>query len=99
MRRVSNPRTAGRDDVLAVLETALERAADGNPRLALVAGDAGVGKTRLAREPAGRAGSLGREVLWGECVPVQAGELPYAPTSRRCAGSRRPGPSMGSWRG
>ena len=79
MSRVSSPQLVGRDDVLAALETAWERAAEGNPRLMLVAGDAGVGKTRLARELAGRADSLGREVLWGECVPVQAGELPYAP--------------------
>ena len=95
MRRVSNPRMVGRDDVLAVLETALERAADGNPRLALVAGDAGVGKTRLARELAGRAGSLGRAVLWGECVPVQAGELPYAPIIAALRGLASPGPVHG----
>src|SRR5687768_15585892 len=95
MRRVSSPQLVGRDDVLAALAAAWEQAAEGNPRLVLVAGDAGVGKTRLARELAGRAGSEGREVLWGECVPVQAGELPYAPIVAALRRLSSPGPVHG----
>ena len=49
----------------------------------------------LARELAGRAGSLGRAVLWGECVPVQAGELPYAPIIAALRGLASPGPVHG----
>ena len=88
----------GREDALAALEAALERAAEGSPRLVLVAGDAGVGKTRLARELAGRADTAGREVLWGECVPVQAGELPYAPIVAALRGLGSRGPVMASSR-
>ena len=33
----------------------------------------------MARELADRARERGQRVLWGECVPLQAGELPYAP--------------------
>ena len=85
----------GREDVLAALEAVLERAAVGSPRLMLVAGDAGVGKTRLARELSGRAEAAGREVLWGECVPVHAGELPYAPIVAALRGLGSPGPVHG----
>ena len=69
----------GRDDELAALEATLEQAASGSFRLVLIAGEAGVGKTRLAREFADRASAAGRLVLWGECVPIQAGDLPYTP--------------------
>ena len=94
-RRVSSVRMVGREDALAVLEAAMERAAHGSPRLVLVAGDAGLGKTRLARELAARAASASSEVLWGDCVPVQAGELPYAPIVAALRGLRSPGPVHG----
>ena len=69
----------GRTEYLAALDRAMSRAAAGEPQWVLLAGDGGIGKTRLAREFAARAGSAGHRVLWGECVPSQAGELPYAP--------------------
>ena len=78
-RRVSSPLTVGRTDTQAALVAALAQASAGEPQLVLVAGEAGIGKTRMAGELAARAVTSGHRVLWGECVPLQAGELPYAP--------------------
>src|SRR4051794_1804749 len=57
------------------------RAADeGRPTLAFVAGESGVGKSRLLTELARRAREeCGARVLSGECVELGDGELPYAP--------------------
>ena len=65
-RRHSSPQIVGREDTLAVLEAALALAIEGDPGVVLLAGEAGVGKTRVARELAERAGDI--RVLWGECV-------------------------------
>lgn len=42
-------------------------------------GDAGVGKTRLLTEVAGRARSAGHRVLWGHCLDFADSLLPYLP--------------------
>jgi DNA-binding CsgD family transcriptional regulator len=76
-RRDSSPQIVGREDTLAALEAALARAIEGDPGVVLLLGEAGVGKTRVARELAERAGET--RVLWGEYVPLQASELPFAP--------------------
>ena len=76
-RRVSSPELVGRAEALSALVSALGRAAAEEPCLAVLLGEAGVGKTRLAREFAGRSSEV--LVLWGDCVPVGAGELPYGP--------------------
>jgi len=55
-----------RDGLLTALAAALSNAAAGEGRLVLVAGEAGVGKTALARMFAAEAGSSAR-VLWGAC--------------------------------
>jgi DNA-binding CsgD family transcriptional regulator len=77
--RVTSDRLVGRAGELAELEQALAEAAEGRPSLALVAGDSGVGKTRLVRELAARARDAGGQVLCGDCVELGEGELPYAP--------------------
>ena len=77
--RVSSSTFVGRSDQLSELETALADAAAGRPRLALVAGDSGVGKTRLISELAARARAAGARVLSGDCMALGEGELPYAP--------------------
>lgn len=69
----------GRSAELAELEAALADAADANPRIALIAGESGVGKTRLLSELAARARASGARVLSGDCVELGEGELPYAP--------------------
>lgn len=69
----------GRDDELARLLTALERARDGEARAVLIAGDAGVGKTRVLDEVAARAARDGTVVLTGHCVDLGDVGLPYLP--------------------
>jgi predicted ATPase len=71
-----------RERELARLGTALAAAARGSPRLLLVAGEAGVGKTRLVQEFATRVGD-GAQVLLGRCIQLRGGGLPYGPSSMR----------------
>src|SRR5215213_11236882 len=78
-RRVSSPVVIGRDAEAARLGAALERAAGGQPAIVLVAGEAGVGKTRLVHGLVGRAGELGAVALTGGCLDVGDGVLAYAP--------------------
>ncbi|MGW1953038.1 helix-turn-helix transcriptional regulator [Streptomyces sp. NPDC001920] len=69
----------GREGELGRLSGALERARDGEARAVLVAGDAGVGKTRVLDEVAGRAAGDGMLVLTGHCVDLGEVGLPYLP--------------------
>jgi DNA-binding CsgD family transcriptional regulator/tetratricopeptide (TPR) repeat protein len=78
-RRVSSPVLVGRDAEVARLDAALERAAAGRPAIVVVAGEAGVGKTRLVAELLGRAGERGAVALCGGCLDVGEGVLAYAP--------------------
>jgi DNA-binding CsgD family transcriptional regulator/tetratricopeptide (TPR) repeat protein len=64
----------GRSDELSRLEEALQQARLGSGSLVLVAGDAGVGKTRLVEHVAGASGAL---VLWGRAR--QGAATPYGP--------------------
>jgi predicted ATPase len=58
---MQSPVFVGRRDEVASLAALLDRAREGEPGFAIVAGEAGVGKTRLIMELAGRAG--------GRCRP------------------------------
>jgi DNA-binding CsgD family transcriptional regulator/tetratricopeptide (TPR) repeat protein len=78
-RRVSSPVLVGRDAEAAQLKAALERAAAGRPAIVVVAGEAGVGKTRLVADLVGRAGEVGAVALTGGCLDVGEGVLAYAP--------------------
>ncbi|MET8569392.1 AAA family ATPase [Streptomyces sp. NPDC004783] len=69
----------GREDELARLTGVLERARSGEPRAVLIAGDAGVGKTRTLDEVAVRAAAAGTTVLTGHCVDLGDVGLPYLP--------------------
>ncbi|MCI0347780.1 MAG: AAA family ATPase, partial [Chloroflexi bacterium] len=69
----------GRTGELARLEAALETASAGRGRLVIVAGEAGVGKTRLLDEFEVRAVARGARVLEGACLDLGAGALPYGP--------------------
>src|SRR5439155_11975972 len=78
-QRVSCPVLVGRDAEVARLRAVIERAAAGEPGTVLVAGEAGIGKTRLVDEAAGHAAGLGAVVLAGGCLDVGEGVLAYAP--------------------
>ncbi len=77
--RVSSAGFVGRSAELAELKVALRDAGSSRPSLAFVAGESGVGKSRLADELIHRARSTGARVLAGECVDLGSSELPYAP--------------------
>jgi predicted ATPase len=79
VRRVSSPVLVGRDGELAQLGALLERAASGQPAIVVVAGEAGVGKTRLVAELTHHATQAGVVVLSGGCLDVGEGVLAYAP--------------------
>src|SRR5215204_4636812 len=67
-----------RDDQLAALEDALMAAYRGDGGLAVLSGEAGIGKTRLANELTRLARQLGCAVLWGTCSEAEL-SLPYLP--------------------
>ncbi len=69
----------GRSGPLATLETALAEAAKGRPSTVIVAGEAGVGKSRLVGEFADRSRGAGTRVLTGGCLELGAESLPFAP--------------------
>ena len=69
----------GRAEELGRLVELLDQAEKGRPAVALVAGDAGVGKTRLLAELASRAEERGARVLVGGCMEGGNVGLPYVP--------------------
>jgi len=69
----------GRAAELARLEQALDGAAAGHGATALIAGPAGIGKTRLTGELAERARRRGATVLRGRCIDLVGAALPYFP--------------------
>jgi DNA-binding CsgD family transcriptional regulator len=77
--RVSSPTFVGRIEELKVLEAAWVRAADAEPAVVLLGGEAGVGKTRLVAELTARCAGDRTQVLAGGCVPAVEAGLPYAP--------------------
>jgi ATP/maltotriose-dependent transcriptional regulator MalT len=77
--RMTSDRFVGRSAELAELRAALEEAISSRPSLALVGGESGVGKSRLADELARHAREAGARVLSGDCVELGDDELPYAP--------------------
>ncbi len=60
-------RLVGRAGPLAVVQRALHDAAAGRGRVVLVAGEPGIGKTRLVQELAEAAGARGVDVAFGRC--------------------------------
>ena len=69
----------GRQDELARLASAAaEVAGSGRGQLVVIAGDAGIGKSRLVQEFGERANREGWTTATGGCVDVAAGALTYA---------------------
>jgi predicted ATPase/DNA-binding CsgD family transcriptional regulator len=90
---ISSTRFVGRTEELGRLSDALGAVARGTRRVVLVAGEAGVGKTRLIEEFSSRASDQGAVSTLGGCVDVSGG-LPFAPFAeafRRVLRSSEPG--------
>lgn len=68
----------GRSAEIASISSALERALAGEGSIALLAGEAGVGKSRLAYEILRRAEAAGTTVISAACQQLEH-NLPYAP--------------------
>src|SRR6266508_4657742 len=77
--RVTSPVLVGRVAEAAQLWAAFERAVAGSPATVVVAGEAGVGKTRLVSELLARARAHGALALVGGCLDVGEGVVAYAP--------------------
>jgi len=77
--RVSSPVLVGRSEELTWLSTALAEARIGQPAVALIAGEAGVGKTRLVEELIREATESQARVLVGGCVELGGEGFPFAP--------------------
>ncbi|MFC5818772.1 AfsR/SARP family transcriptional regulator [Nonomuraea harbinensis] len=88
-REGGRERLVGREREVRALEERLAEARGGRGGLVIVSGEAGIGKTSLARAAADVAGSRGFRVVWGRCpdeggAPAfwpwrQAGVLPARP--------------------
>jgi ATP/maltotriose-dependent transcriptional regulator MalT len=78
-QRVTSTRLIGRRQELGELEEALEDATAGRPRLVFIAGESGVGKSRLLRALLDAAEERGARTLGGACFELGQDELPYAP--------------------
>ncbi len=79
MARLSSPIFVGRASELERLRHALQLASVHRPATRLVAGDAGIGKTRLMNEFVAGARSSGAHILIGDCLQLGETGLPYAP--------------------
>ena len=78
MNRDVERRFIGRQPELRALDAALQCAVAGQPRIVLLAGEPGIGKTRTAQELLDHAARSGALPLWGRC-PEEPGAPPYWP--------------------
>jgi eukaryotic-like serine/threonine-protein kinase len=82
-------RLVGRGPQLDALQGAVQEARAGRGRLVALAGEAGIGKTRIAEELAAWARTRGTTVLWGRCVEDEGAPayLPWTQVLRELATS------------
>ena len=71
-----SPVLVGRAAEMAVLDESWAQARNGSPATVLIGGEAGIGKTRLVRH---LIADVEAEVLYGGCVDLSGGGLPFAP--------------------
>ena len=76
---VVSTRIVGRRDQVTRLGEALAVALGGRATVALVRGEAGVGKSRLIDEFVAALPARGATVLTGGCLDLSAGDLPFVP--------------------
>ncbi len=74
-----SPILVGRQAESTALDAALERVLGGESATVLVGGEAGVGKSRLIAELVIRARAAGARALFGGCVELDGGGIPFAP--------------------
>src|SRR4051794_37372692 len=82
----------GRERELAVLATGLDDALAGRGRLVLIAGEPGIGKSRLIEELTGRAEAHGAGVVVGRCWEAGGAPAywPWVQACRACLRERDP---------
>ncbi len=71
----------GREPELALINEAVEQAIAGRGSWLMMAGEPGIGKSRLAEEAAALAERRGMRALWGRCLE-EAGAPPFLPWTR-----------------
>jgi DNA-binding CsgD family transcriptional regulator/tetratricopeptide (TPR) repeat protein len=76
---VTSPVVVGRSEPLALLERGLDAVRAGRGQAVFLAGEAGIGKSRLARECADRAVADGLAVARGRSGPGAAAAVPFRP--------------------
>jgi DNA-binding CsgD family transcriptional regulator/tetratricopeptide (TPR) repeat protein len=79
----------GREEELDRLQVAFESAQAGDTITLCVGGEAGVGKTRLVTWFADRVRDAGGRVLFGGCIELGEGSLPYGPLTQALRGLGR----------
>ncbi|MFT3865185.1 MAG: DUF2791 family P-loop domain-containing protein [Solirubrobacterales bacterium] len=75
---VSSPVFIGREAELTTLAAELDTVEAGEGSAVLIAGESGIGKSRLVTELGTAARERGFTVLTGECLELAEGELPFA---------------------
>ncbi len=88
MRPVLCPVLVGRDGEMRHLRGALDAASTGRGRTALLVGEAGIGKSRLARELSAAARQQGLVVLTGRAVAGQV-PVPFRPFAEALSSALR----------
>ena len=91
-RDASSTAFVGRDRDLAALLRAYEAAASGLPTVALIAGEAGIGKSRLVSELTAEVERRGGRVMVGACLDLADGGLPLLPLAEALRGLARSTP-------
>lgn len=83
----------GRRDVVEQVGLVLDRASRGEGGMVLIAGEAGIGKTRLCAEIAQAQRDRGGEVLLGRCAPEESA-IGFAPIADALRLARRTSPRL-----
>jgi len=78
-RRVTSSALIGRGDELTAAVDAATSVQSGQARIMLIAGDAGIGKTRLVTEVCSRASQAGMLTAVGGCFQLGEASVAYAP--------------------
>ncbi|HSD88465.1 MAG TPA: AAA family ATPase [Kofleriaceae bacterium] len=86
----------GRKREVAMIATALARAAEGHPSTVVLVGEPGIGKSRLAMEAAATATTAGWSTRWGRAWEA-GGAPPYWPWRQICDQADRTGSMAQLW--